>query len=342
MIPDALKTQLHRWLDDDLPESDVDRLQQTLEETPDLLHALADLALLHQMLAKTVLAAPHPLAEPAADTSQLKPGRWPVRTAVCVCSAVAACLLLCAQLVSSSAVASPADVVRRSLARYQPGLDRCYTVHVQPEERLRRLGLRRRAVQPQSTLWVRDQRFLQVFGPPGQQLVWGRNAQGAVWFTNGGDSAAVFEADEVPDMLRELCDLRTLQLPTLLQALLQDYELKWSHAESGLHTILAQPRLSPADSRYGAVEIQIEADTHLVRDVVMERLQDGRIIAALNFSLQDLRPQQDSLYEIQTHLQRNAVVLDRTSRAGSRAELLRGFLQQLRTAQPVQRGLGLD
>jgi hypothetical protein len=227
-------------------------------------------------------------------------------------------------------VASPAELVQRTLAEYRAAIDRCYAVKVEAEGRPLRKRLPGRAVPADSKLWVRGNSFVQFFDSSGDQLVWGRNAQGAVWFTLSGKSAAIFEANEIPDVLQDVCDLRTLDVTTLLESLLRDYDLKYTDREDSNQTILASPRPEVSNSKYGTVEIEIDTRSGLIRRVSLERLRAKRVLVVISFSLEEIQNREDSFYEVRTHLPPNADVLERGTGFGRRSDLLREFLRKLR------------
>jgi hypothetical protein len=124
--------------------------------------------------------------------------------------------------------------------------------------------------------------------------------------------------------------LRTLDLQNLLENLLSDFELEQSPQERDNYRIEARPKSGRKSSKYGPVELEIESETSLVRRASVERLNEGRTVAVVSFSLEEVAAQSDSLYEMKTYLQPDAEVLDRGSRRGRRSELLREFMQQIR------------
>jgi hypothetical protein len=341
MIAETLKQQIEQWLDGELPVEDEARLQKVLESQPEALAFLCDRALLHQMLARAAAFEANLLSAESDDSSlrssakEIRPHFAPRigQPWLWASSAVAACLLVISIFFLPRVVASPAELVERTLAGFQSTLDRCYVVEVAADVPLRRKQFRRRTVPADSALWVRGESFVQIFTELDQQLVWGRNAQGAVWFTISGKAAAIFEADEVPELLQEVCELRTLQLPTLLETCLLDCELEYVTQERGCYTILARPRSLKSDSKFGEAEIEIEADSLLVRRVTLERINNSRPVATVSFSLKEVRPQPDSFYELQSYLQPDTKPFDRRTKRGRRSELLREFLQQLRVTQ---------
>jgi len=326
MMPELVRQQIDRWFDGELTEAEQDQLRQTLETLPEALEYFSDRGLLHQLLTETSA-----FSAPAAVLPEPRAAR---RTLFWAASFAAGCLTLCCLLLLPPAVASPAELVRRTLAEFQSTADRCYTVSVESGAGLRRTGFRQQLRITDSTLWVRGNCFTQTFDADAGQLIWGRNGRGAVWFSMSGKSAAVFESDEVPEPLADACELRTLQLPTLLETLLRDYDLKYSSRNSRTNRILARPRSATASTKYGTIEIDIDPKSLLVQRVTLERLSDQRLMAVVSFSLVEVKSRNESLYELSGNLQPAATVLDRHARIGSRSELLRVFLQRIRAPQP--------
>ena len=338
MIPDSLKQDIDRWLDGDLALEEGPRLREELESTPNALEFFGERALLHQMLAisrspltnfKNEPTGFDSIAHPRREVStRSNPGAY--RAWVLASFVVAASLLFASFLFLPTATASPSVLVQKTLSEYQPSLDRCYSVKVDAGKRLMRNGFRGRFLPLDSKLWVRGDSFVQLFDHQGEQLVWGRDSGGSLWFSISGSSAVVFDADEMPPIFQELFDLRSLHLGKLLESLLLDYELQYSSRDGKTSTIFARPLPGMMLSKFGAVEIEIEPDTLLVCRVTLERLKEGRPVAVVNFVLEEVRSREDSLYELKTHLQPDGRILDRTARLGRRVELLREFQQRLR------------
>ena len=338
MIPDTLRQQIDQWLDGDLPEGERARLKESLEQTPEALEFLSDRALLHTMLAKSAAFDSLPL-NAALDYSEfdhsskkpiLQRDRLLAQPWIWASSATVACLLVISMLLLPNVEASPAELVKKTIAEYRTAIDRCYAVKVETEIWPLRKRLPGRAVPADSKLWVRGNTFVQFFDSSGDPLVWGRDARGAVWFTLSGKSAAIFEANEIPDVLQDVCDLRTLDVTTLLESLLRDYDLKYTDREDSNQTILASPLPEVSNAKYGTVEIEIDTRSGLIRRVSLERLRAKRVLAVISFSLQKIQNRENSLYEVQTHLEPNADVLERGTGFGRRSELLKEFLQKLR------------
>ena len=318
MIPDTLRQQIDQWPDGDLPEGQQARLKESLEQKPEALEFLSDRALLHTMLSKSAVFDFLPL-NAALDYSEVdhsskqplvQPYRLLAQPWIWASSVTVACLLLISMLLLPNVVAGPTELVQKTLAEYRTEIDRCYAVKVETEGRALRKRLPGRAVPADSKLWVRGDSFVQFFDTSGDQWVWGRDALGAVWFTLSGKSAASFESNEIPDVLQDVCDLRTLDVTTLPESLLRDYDLKYTDREDSNHTILASPRAEVSNSKYGTVEIEIDTRSGLIRRVSLERLRAKRVLAVISFSLEEIQNRADSFYEVRTHLQPNAGVLD--------------------------------
>lgn len=338
MIPDSLQQQIDQWLDDDLNEEDQVRLQRVLESTPEVLDFLCDRALLHQMLLKSAdcesiafVAIDKPDTPASYASLPIHPASRLKLPWVWASSAAIVCLLLITLFLLPDAIASPAVIVKKTLNAFRTEIDRCYTVKVDAEVPLRRNRLLRRAIPSDSKLWVRGSQFVQTYEDIDEPIAWGRNERGEVWFTVSGEALAVFEANEIPEVLQELCELRCLQLPNLLESLLRDYDLEYASSDQDSQVILAKPRAKSPKLKYGEVEVEVELNSLLVRRVTLERTKDSRPVAVISFLFEKTEQQPDAFYDPQTHSKIDSQVWDSGSRPGKRAELLREFLQKLRT-----------
>jgi len=332
MITEGVAHQIDRWLDDDLSDHEQVALRAALECNPEALEYFSSRAILNQLLAKSLsgrIPDTKPVLDPHKDLDSLPEvtlgkKRFLSSTWVWFSSAAAIGLLLFSMTFLPRATASPAELLRKTLVEYRAAMDRCYNVSVELENKPLRSRFARRAVPADSKLWVRGKSFVQIFEAPSGPLIWGRNPNGSIWFTVSGKSAAVFEANEIPEVLRDVCDLRTLDLTTLFESLLSDYDLKYADHENGIHTITAQRR----------PESGIAKDSKLVRRVTIEKLSDKRPVAVVSFSLDQIQQVPNSFYELENHLQPDSPVYDRSTRFGRRSDLLRDFLQNLRFSQP--------
>jgi len=325
MIGDDVRLSIDRWLDGDLPDADEAVLAAALEKEPEALALLADRAVLHGLIGEAAIGA-------FVVAGRVETRRRVGRSVAWIAAAAVACTVLGGLVLLPQATASPAAAVKQALEACRTPLDRRYAVRIEPT----RPGLRNPAGRPlqprESTLWARDDRFVQSMEAAGRDLVWGRGARGAVWFAVSRRSVAVFEADEIPDTLRELCDLRTLDLETLLASLLADFDLERTGRTASTDMIVARPRAGTGPSKFGSVELEIDRESMLVRSVVLERRHRDRQVAIGRFTLEETASGREAEYEWRSHVDPDAEVWDHRSAPGGRRELLLEFLQLLRRA----------
>ena len=326
MISDRLKQDLDRWLDGELPEEDFAQLQRELEDSPETVACLTQRAVLNELLARSSLGAAGSSVQRILTPPASR--RWVMRTSIWAAAVIT--IVLASLALLPKAIASPAELVQQALTACQRLIDRRYTLVVEPNATPHRNPFRQRSASPPSTLWVRGERFVQIFNSSEGKLVWGRDAAGSLWFTTNGQAGAIFHVDDIPEVLEEVCELRTLDLQTLLENLLRDFELKSSQRKQGIEVIEARPQSNKQDAKFGRVELEIERGTSIVRRATLERVNNGRTVAVVSFKLEEVAAREDSTYELQTYLQPNAEVLDRNSRRGRRSELLREFIQRMR------------
>lgn len=327
MIDRNDRHHIDQWLDGELPAEDEATLAQLLQDDPERLSYLADRALLHVHLREAADRL-RPIDAPSAR-------RLPSRRHVFWTTAALLAFCLVVTLALPRATASPGDLVKKALEACNLVIDRRYSVRVEPARAHLREALGRPSP-PESTLWVRDACFVQSTEVHGRSLSWGRDARGAVWFALSPHSVAVFDADEIPDALRDVCDLRTLDLPTLLASLLDDFDLERAGGTGTADTILARPRTRT--SRFGTVEIAIDRDSLRVLSVVLERRVRGRTVARVRFTLEETDARDETTYEWRGHVDPDADVRDRGAMRGARRDLLNEFLGLLRQDPDVTEG----
>jgi len=340
-MTETFRTQIDQLLDGDLPDAEQAALLSAIEHDTEAIAYLADRAILHTSLG--VLAFSHSdrlvnLARENITTSRLdepcRRGSRIIKPVVLTASTLLIGLFGISLFLLPRASASPAQVVEKALVAYNSTVDRRYAVEIALGMPSLRNPARRRLPAAHSTLWVRGNRFVQQYDSWGHAPAWGRDAMGAVWFSLSQETATVFEADEIPEVLQEACDLRTLDLHTLLQSLLKDFDLQSISRIANVESIRGLPLSSHATSKYGSVELEIDRDSLLVRKIKLERVHRGRIVAIVTYSLHETTTGKDSLYEWQSYIVDDAQVFRRGSRRAGRTELLRHFLQFLR--EPTQ------
>jgi hypothetical protein len=163
----------------------------------------------------------------------------------------------------------------------------------------------------------------------GKTAVWGRDEAGRVWFTASPQAGGRFDADEVPERLAQVCDLRSLQPESLLRSLLADFELRRESAGEGVELIHAELKPGREPRLYRGALLEIDAASGVMRRAVVQRVAPGRSPIPVAFTLIETGLLDDSRYTLAGHLAADAEIFDRHSLAGRRAGALGEFLRVL-------------
>ena len=207
-------------------------------------------------------------------------------------------------------------------------VDRCYMVEVQP------------SAPDESTfapkygrvdrLWTRGDRFFVESSNRQDRWTWGQDNTGAVWLTSGRKRGLRLEADEVPPGFRRLCDTLTMQFETLLDQLLDDFELTWEAADAStlpqtrvVHAVRkgARPR-----GRVQEARLEIDAETKVIRKLAVKRWSRGRAttwrLETATYTLVGSEAQPDLCYQPEGHLEAPFVIFSREHEPEKRNAIL--------------------
>src|SRR5262249_35813052 len=128
------------------------------------------------------------------------------------------------------------------------------------------------AADRKSRLWTRGDRYF-VELPDGRGS-WGRDEAGRVWIAPTASAGARFDPDEVPGIFRDFFEVRTVQLPRLLDELLSDCDLAWTTADPGRsrgdRKIVATRRAPNGSSLLGA-EVDVAANSSVITRLAVTR-----------------------------------------------------------------------
>ena len=316
MISSELAQRIDRWLDGDLSQQESSGLFDALDQDGSSADYFADRALLHLLLSHAVASAP-----PAISKSGHRPPFRAIKPiALLACTLLVILGILSPWIALPTVQASAERMLKKTLVANRPSIDRRYNVRVDFE----------RNWSKPSMLWVRQEQFVQSFETGDRKLVWGKSLSGDIWFTIDGRSVAVFQKDEIPSALEDICDLRTLDLRILLESLLKDYEFQRIERSSDRQKLTAKPKAQLNQAKFKKVEIEIESGSLLVRKVVLDRAFQGRTLATVSFELQQIATQADDFYHWKDYVDNDAEVLAQGTRRRLRTELLREFLQLTR------------
>jgi hypothetical protein len=272
------------------------------------------------------LRKPPVVHDPAGNVpapSTLRGKRFRVPWGWAIAASVVFSALLGSLMFFSSGTASAATVVQRALKAHAAQLDRCYRLEVCGGKR---------AVSPrkqESLLWTRGDRFWNHIEADGKSVAWGRDEAGGVWFALSRKEGARLAVNEVPDALQTACELRSLELESLLRTILADFDLRRAPMSGGGDLIYAE-RMRGRVSKYCSALLEINAESGVLRRVELHREREGRVVATLTASLVESRLQDETAYTLEGHLDADAALYDRDNGRGYRGRLLMSFLDLIR------------
>ncbi len=223
--------------------------------------------------------------------------------------------------------ASAEALVRQARAAHALPLDRCYLVQTRAERAVFDHNLMF-LVPPQTRLWTRGDRFWIESALPGHTWAWGRDDRGRLWFARSPKEGVRFEADEadeadLPPQLAVTCDVNSMRLETLLDEVLADFDLERADAPAGEPRVVrARPKPGRGHPTLREAVLEIDAESNVLRRVVLSRALRGRPLARVTFTLIDAAPQPDASYQLEGHLDADASVFTREFRPLRRRPLL--------------------
>lgn len=244
-------------------------------------------------------------------------------------AAAAALILLALSVVMSErpAFAKAEVLVKEARQTHRQPVDRCYLVEVKRESPL---VSEMTPTTPQvrlTRLWTRGDRFWVESVHPEQRWAWGRDEEGRFWIAFGPRTAVRMEADEVPLWLNLYCDLHSLRVDRLLEDLLQWFDVtrEADSAEADASTIRVRatarwlPKGRPA---IRTAELEIDAETRVVRRMVLRRVLNGEPFATVTYTLAETDAHDPALYQLEGHLKEGARIFSGNHEPQRRQELL--------------------
>jgi hypothetical protein len=237
----------------------------------------------------------------------------PLAAGVVVVAIIASIVLL------PQASASPAAILRHALKAHAAALDRCYRFEVTPEPVWQQTS--RRSAMFESRLWTRGDRFWMETRTGEQTVAWGRDEHGFVWFALSPELGALYEPDEVSERLALACDLRSLQIESLLHTVLADFDLRREPGGAGSQIIHAQLKAGRAHPLYRAALLEVDTESGVLRRVAIHRVLRGQP-AVVTFTLLETSLQAETAYTLAGHLTPQATVYDRQTEPDKRKLLL--------------------
>lgn len=177
---------------------------------------------------------------------------------------------------------------------------------------------------PETKLWTRGDRFfMKTVMPNGRTNVWGRDAQGRVWFAPLPRAGFRFEADEVPEPLARTCDLRAMNVDHLLTDVLAHFELRRTESTPGVQVVEAEPKAGRPFLPLRYVRLEIDAQRKVLRRIEVHR-RHPQGVAETTFTLLDKTPPRaEADYTLEGHLAADARIFSLDDPPPVRMKLLR-------------------
>jgi hypothetical protein len=205
------------------------------------------------------------------------------------------------------ALAKGETVVREARKAHLQPIDRCYLVEVRRESSLAAEVAPNLPQVRQTRLWTRGDRFWVESVRPDQRWAWGRDESNRFWIAFGPHSAVRYEADEVPDRLNIYCDLHSLNVERWLGDVLDRFDLTREEVLDGEDdsTIRIKARardVVPLGPGVQSAELEIDAETRVIRRLVVRRVWNGEPLATVTYSLAETDARDPADYQVEGHL----------------------------------------
>ncbi len=218
-------------------------------------------------------------------------------------------------------------VLRGARQTHQVPIDRCYLVEVRRESALAAELAPLTPPARSTRLWTRQDRFWVESTRPEQRWSWGRDAANRIWIAFNPHTGVRLEADEVPPWLNLYCDLHSLNVEQWLDDVLGRFEItrEPATAASDPATILvsARARTTRRDRpSVASAEFEIDAETRVVRRMVVRRVWNDRPFATVTYSLVETDARPEAEYGIEGHIADPAAIFTRDHEPERRREIL--------------------
>jgi hypothetical protein len=196
-------------------------------------------------------------------------------------------------------------LIQQAHAAHLMPLDRCYLVEVRRDSPLVDNSAPLTAPPRIIRLWTRGDRIWIESVQPQRTWAWGRDDNGNVWMAFGPHRAIRFAKDEVPPWLALGCDIFAMRVETLLDDVLRDFDIQRTDDVASMPaTQVVTASLKPGHTHPSLrhARLEIDAETKVLRRLVLTRTRLGRPFATITYTLVESRPQDDSKYVLEGHL----------------------------------------
>lgn len=227
---------------------------------------------------------------------------------------------------SGPAQASPQELIQEARKTYQLPLDRCYLIEIRKETELPGEANPLGSEVKVHRLWTRGDRFWIESANPKLRWAWGQDERGSVWLAFGPHRAVRLDRDEVPRWLSWNCELLSFRPQKLLDDVLRDFDLRREVAGDNLasltQTVSATLKAGHWHPTVRAARLELDAETKVVRKLVVERTRLGQFVATVTYTLIETQTQEDAKYALEGHLTAPYEIYARDHQPEKRVELL--------------------
>jgi hypothetical protein len=233
------------------------------------------------------------------------------------------------------AQASAENLVREARQVHALPLDRCYLVQSVPEPGAVLTRYPQFAQPRETRLWTRGDRFWIESTNPEKHWAWGREDHGRLWLALGSthgvsfDREELMEHDEMFQAVNLACEVFSMRVETLLDEVLAGFDLKRDKTETissiSTHRVSAVPKAGVTSPRLHGALLEIDAETRVLRRLVLQRTRKGQPLATVTFTLLETGSQSDETYTLEGHLNPDAQILGRSDNFRQRAGAVRKF-----------------
>jgi hypothetical protein len=346
---ERLKQLLIELIDGQPDQEQLDALQHLMSSDPSSVEQVVDHLLLDSLLkqeigadavgslvdivtesgAMPVVPAIAPASTRVEASNSSRPtaktrGGWHRRVAW---MSIVSALIVAAFLVGrheSTAVASPAALIREAAETHATSIERVYLVNVDR-------ATASAEVEPPREVRVMTlgDRFYVEMNRGERRFHWGRNDENGVWICLGSKQAVIIEHDEMGAPLEYLANLYSLNLRSLLDNFVRNCLLTRERQSGTTHVIRVTPRRGWRGGWLRSARIEIDRETKVVRRLTIERDIPQQGPSTITFILIDSRPADEALYQPEGHLTEPFHLLTRDVQPDKRREILRNWFSPL-------------
>ncbi|WP_406701352.1 hypothetical protein V5E97_40145 (plasmid) [Singulisphaera sp. Ch08] len=213
----------------------------------------------------------------------------------------------------SPTTANAATLLRTVRGIHAQDIDRCYRVHYAPDPRY--WDEKKMLEGPsESVLWTRGDRFWADCTIGTIHLAIGREQDRSLWVSPSRMHGIRFSDNDsqLPRDVAVLCDINSMTVPSLMDDVLADFNLRAEStpSPSGTTPNLVWARLKPGrvHSLISAALLEIDAQSGVLLRLILWTVREGRPNGTVTYTLMKSARQDDEQYRLASHLDSSAKI----------------------------------